>query len=166
MLCGKIAAGKSTLAAQLAEETGAVLMSEDHFLAKLYPGEIGTLDDYVRCARRLREAIGPHIAELLRGGVSVVLDFQANTPSARSWMRQLFEAANAHHQLHYLEAPDALCKTRLAARNASGAHEYQVSEAEYDLFTSYFVAPSPAEGFEILLHDQLQAARLPSQVVP
>ncbi len=81
-------------------------------------------------------------------------------------MRQLFEAGNAHHQLHYLEAPDALCKTRLAARNASGAHEYQVSEAEYDLFTSYFVAPGPAEGFEILLHDQLRAARLPSQVSP
>lgn len=154
MLCGKIAAGKSTLAAQLAEEASTVLMSEDHFLAKLYPAEIATLDDYVRSAARLRAAIAPHITDLLRRGMSVALDFQANTPAARLWMREIFEAADADHQLHYLEASDALCKRRLAARNASGAHEYQVSEAEYDLFTSYFVPPTAAEGFNIITHRQ------------
>lgn len=154
MLCGKIAAGKSTLAAQLAGEASAVLMSEDHFLAKLYPAEIATLEDYVRSAARLRLAIAPHITDLLRRGMSVVLDFQANTPAARGWMRQILEAAAADHQLHYLEASDILCKDRLAARNASGAHEYQVSESDYDLFTSYFVPPTTEEGFNIITHHQ------------
>ncbi len=154
MLCGKIAAGKSTLAVQLAQEAKAVLMSEDHFLAKLYPAEIVTLDDYRRSAARLRAAIAPHITDLLRRGMSVVLDFQANTPATRGWMRQMFEAADADHQLHYLEASDILCKDRLAARNASGAHEYQVSEADYDLFTSYFLPPTTPEGFNIKTHRQ------------
>jgi predicted kinase len=39
-LCGKMAAGKSTLSRQLAERADAVLLEQDHFLATLFPGEI------------------------------------------------------------------------------------------------------------------------------
>ena len=99
LLCGRIGSGKSTLAAQVAQAPGTALLSEDHLLAHLYPGEIVTFDDYARCASRLRKAIGPHVQNLLRAGVSVVLDFQANTPGTRARMRELFEETDAHHQL-------------------------------------------------------------------
>lgn len=154
LLCGKIASGKSTLAATLAEQPNTLLLKEDQLLATLYPGEIVTLDDYVRCTLRLRAAIAPHIIALLKRGLSVVLDFQMNTPSARAWSSRLFKEAGVDHRLYYLEASDALCKERLANRNASGDHEYQVSDADYDLFTGYFVPPSEAEGFQIIVHDQ------------
>lgn len=101
LLCGKIAAGKSTLTTQLAEEPGTILLSEDHLLARLYPAEIITVADYARCAARLRDAIAPHVEALLRSGVSVVLDVPANTLTTRAWMRSLFEAAQADHRLHY-----------------------------------------------------------------
>lgn len=39
-LCGKIASGKSTLAQQLVRGQQAVLLSEDTWLAVLYPGQI------------------------------------------------------------------------------------------------------------------------------
>jgi predicted kinase len=52
MFCGKIASGKSTLAIGLSQAHGTVLLSEDHFLSKLYPGEISTVEDYARCAGR------------------------------------------------------------------------------------------------------------------
>lgn len=102
MFCGKIASGKSTLAIGLSQAHGTVLLSEDHFLSKLYPGEISTVEDYARCAGRLREAIGPHIVRLLSKDISVVLDFQANTKNARAWMRSLFEKAGAKHRMHHL----------------------------------------------------------------
>ena len=154
MFCGKIASGKSSLARELAAAPGRILVSEDQLLSRLYPGEIATLDDYVRAATRLRAAIGPHLEALLRAGLDVVLDFQANTPAARAWMRSVFDGAEADHRLHVLRASDRLCKARLAARNASGAHQYQVDDAAFDLFTRHFVAPAPEEGFAIVLHDQ------------
>lgn len=150
MLCGKIASGKSTLAHRLAEAPSTVLLSEDQLLATLYPGEIATLDDYVRSAGRLRAAIGPVIVALLRQGVSVVLDFQANTPPARRWMRSLFEEARAGHYLHYLTVPDDVCRTRLRERNAGGEHEYQVSDEMFDIFTARFIPPIADEGFNIV----------------
>jgi predicted kinase len=135
-----------------------VLLSEDQLLSALYPGEIRTITDYARCAGRLREAIGAHVRELLRAGVSVVLDFQANTQQARTWMRRLFESAGARNELHVLEVPDETCRARLRQRNSAGPHQYQVSDADFDLFTSYFVPPLESEGFNVVRHASPTAA--------
>lgn len=150
--CGKIASGKSSLAATLANAPQTVLIGEDLLLSRLYPGEIATIDDYVRAATRLRNAIGPHLEKLLRTGLNIVLDFQANTPVARAWIRSVVERAGADHVLHYLDVSDEVCKSRLAKRNATGAHEYQVSEADFELFNSYVVPPASTEGFNVVTH--------------
>lgn len=152
MLCGKTAAGKSTLTAELGRAPSTVVLSEDFWLARLFGPEMKDVSDYVRCARRLRDAVGPHVQALLQLGVSVVLDFPANTLASRAWMRSLFEAAQADHRLHVLDAPDEVCKARLRARNAAGTHDFAPSDAEFDLITSYFVPPSDAEGFKVVRH--------------
>lgn len=154
MICGKIAAGKSTLATGLAAHPGTIRISEDAWLACLYKDEQKTIEDYVRNSRRLREVMGDHIVALLEAGLSVVLDFPANTPASRRWMRSLFERAGADHRLHFLDLPDEVCKARLRARNAAGSHAFNASEAEFDLFTSYFVPPSADEGFETTFHGE------------
>lgn len=153
-LCGKIGAGKSTLAARLASRPGTLLISEDAWLAALYPGEILGVADYGRCAGRLRDAMGGHIAALVAAGLSVVLDFPANTRASRAWLRQVAQAAGGRPQLHFLDLPDEVCKARLRARNASGTHPFTTSEAQYDAITAYFVAPQDDEGFHIVRHGQ------------
>lgn len=152
LVCGKIGAGKSTLCAQLAAEPATVLVSEDHWLAALYPGEITALADYVRCSSRLKAAMGGHVHSLLRAGVSVVLDFPSNTLAGRQWARGLFEAAGAEHRLHFLDVPDEVCKARLRARNASGEHPFETSDEEFEQISSHFVAPQAHEGFQVVVH--------------
>lgn len=92
MLCGKIAAGKSTLAAELARQPNTVLIGEDFWMTELYPGEVLTLEDYTKYSARLHK------------------------------------------------------------RNAAGTHEYAVTDAEFDQFMRYFVAPTPDEGFDVVVH--------------
>ena len=152
LLCGKIAAGKSTLAQHLAAESQGLLISEDFWLSRLYPGEIKTLDDYRRCSGRLKQAMGSHVETLLRAGHSVVLDFPANTRQQRDWLRSLFEAAGTSHRLHSLDVSDAVCKSRLKQRNREGKHAFAPSEADFALITSYFQPPAPEEAFEIIRH--------------
>jgi len=84
LLCGKIAAGKSTL-------------------AHLFAGEMHDVADYVRCAGKLRNAMTPHLILLLQCGVSVVLDRPAN-------------------------------------------------DAQFEVISSYFVAPHADEGFNMVFH--------------
>lgn len=152
LLCGKIAAGKSTLARRLATRPGTLLIGQDHWMATLFPTEVGTIDDFARYTARLRGAMGPHVVDILRQGISVVLDFPANTVTHRRWMRSLIAQADVAHELHVLDVPDAICKQRLLQRNADGEHQYHVGEATYDLFTSHFVPPGPDEGFNVVVH--------------
>lgn len=154
LVCGKIAAGKSTLVKELGRMPGTVVVREDQWLAHLYPGEQNSLADYVRNSTRLRSAIAGHLVDLLRSGLSIVLDFPANTPGSRAWMRTLFEGAGCAHRLHYLDVPDEVCKARLRRRNESGEHEFTVSDEEFDLFTAHFVPPAAEEAFEVVLHRQ------------
>ena len=152
LVCGKIAAGKSTLVTQLGQQPDTLVVREDYWLARLYPGEQNTLADYIRNATRLRSAITSHLIDLLKSGLSLVLDFPANTPGSRAWMRTIFEGAGCAHCLHYLEVSDEICKARLHDRNASSAHEFTVSDSDFDLFTAHFVPPEKAEGFNVVLH--------------
>ncbi|WP_267425067.1 ATP-binding protein [Methylobacterium sp. GC_Met_2] len=152
LVCGMIAAGKSTLTARLGQEPDTVVIAEDHWLARLYPDAQTCLADYARNAARLRDAMGPHIVSLLSLGVSVVLDFPANTLTNRAWMRTLFEAAGVAHQLHVFDVPDAVCKARLLRRNAEGTHDFTVTEADFDLVSRYVVPPAPEEGFDLVIH--------------
>ncbi|MCU6501376.1 ATP-binding protein [Rugamonas sp. A1-17] len=149
LVCGKIAAGKSTLTRELAGQSNTVLISEDRMLATLYPGEIKSLADYVRCTAKLRGALHGLIQDILAAGSSVVLDFPANTIATRNWMKSLLDNTSAAHCLHYLDVSDEECKRRLKLRNEEGAHQFSTSEAEFDLITQYFVPPTDAEGFNL-----------------
>ena len=122
LLCGKIAAGKSTLSAKLVTEEAALAIAEDRWLAALYGPEMKTGQDFLRFSDRLKEVMGPHIVELLGQGLTVVLDFAANTVAQRAWMKSLIDQARVAHQLHYLDVPDEVCLARLKARNAAGEH--------------------------------------------
>src|SRR5438552_13265039 len=113
LLCGKIAAGKSTLARQLAARPATLVITEDHWTSSLFADDLKTIDDYTRYSARLRAAMGPHIVDILRQGLSVVLDFQANTVKVRSWMRSLITQSGANHELHLLDIPDTICLQRL-----------------------------------------------------
>jgi len=95
LLCGKIAAGKSTLARCLAERSVTLLISEDHWTSNLFADDLRTIDDYGCYSARLRAAVGPHIVDMLRQGLSIGLDFPAKTVRNRNWMRSLIDQTGA-----------------------------------------------------------------------
>lgn len=152
MVCGKIGAGKSTHAARTSAATGAVLISEDMWLSALFADELTTGQDYLRCSAKLQKAMSPHVAGLLARGVSVVLDFPANTVAQRAWMRALVHQTGVRHEMHVLDVPDAVCLARLQARNASGDHPFAVTEAQFHAFSKHYDPPGPGEGFHVTVH--------------
>ena len=153
LLCGKMAAGKSTLAQQLARDERAILLVQDDLLASLYPNEIVDIPTFVKFSGRLQRALEPCICALLGHGVSLVLDFPANTRSQRAWFRNLLDLTGIAHELHFLDVSDELCKKQLAqrSRNLPPGSAF-TSEAEFEVITSYFQPPSDEEGFNVIVH--------------
>ena len=154
-MCGKMAAGKSTLARDLAERQHAVLLVQDEWLGTLFPGEIGDIPTFFDRSSRLRNVLAPHVCTLLSKGVSVVLDFPANTEEQRAWFREILACADVGHELHFVDAPDALCKRQLKDRSKDlPAGTRWTTEAEFDAITAYFQPPSKKEDFNIVRHER------------
>jgi predicted kinase len=151
--CGKMAAGKSTLARELAERTAGILLVQDEWLGHLFPGDIVDIPAFAKLSARLRAALTDHICALLSRGIPVVLDFAGNTRTQRHWFRELFERANAHHELHFIDVPDALCRTQLRDRSRHLPESAAwTSDAEFDAITKFFQPPAADEGFNVIRH--------------
>lgn len=155
-LCGKMAAGKSTLARDLADRENAVLFVQDEFLETLYPSEITDIRAFVQCYSRLKTALAPHICTLLSKGISVVLDFAAATKAQRAWFRELIERTDVAHELHFLDVSDALCKSQLRDRSKElPAGTPWTSDADFEAINMYFQAPSEDEKFNVVRHERV-----------
>jgi predicted kinase len=159
--CGKMAAGKSTLARKIVERTGAILLVQDEWLAHLFPDDIVDVAAFRKFSARLGAALTEHVVRLLSLGLPVVLDFPGNTRTQRDWFRELIDRAHAGHELHLIDAPDALCKAQLRARSrdlAAGAA--WTTEAEFDAITKFFDPPAPDEGFNIVRHERKESGHV------
>ncbi|MEM0947726.1 MAG: ATP-binding protein [Pseudomonadota bacterium] len=152
LVSGKMASGKSTLAAKLAQNDGTVLIAEDAWLGELFSDQMSTLADYVRFSAKLRGIIKPHVVALLRAGVSVSLDFPANTADTRVWMRDIIEATGVSHQMHVMDVSDETCLARLRQRNATGDHPFAPTEEQFHRVSAHYTLPSPEEGFKLVSH--------------
>lgn len=86
---------------------------------------------------------------LLRQGVTLVLDFPANTLVQRRWLKGLAEQAGCSYCCHVLDVSDEECKRRLAARNLNGENPFATSAEQFDLITAHFSYPSEEEGLVI-----------------
>ena len=157
LLCGKIASGKSTLANRLSAEPQTILLVEDTWLDALFADDLQSLQDYLRCSAKLKEVMAPHVAALLAAGMSVVLDFPANTRSQRRWFTDIIETTGASHSLHVLDVSDEVCLARLRVRNASKDHPFAVTDAQFHEVTRHFTPPGKDEGFNVVRHTNRDA---------
>lgn len=152
LLFGLPGAGKSTLAQRLAAAPGCICLSEDSWLSALFGDRMSALSDYRDCAAKLHSVMAPHVETLLTAGLSVVLDFPANTPETRAAWRSVATRAGAQVTLHHLATPQETCRARLSARNASGAHPFTLTDAQFDRLCQHITPPSADEGFRVIRH--------------
>ena len=80
--CGKMGSGKTTLSFKVANSSEAIRLSEDEWLAALYPSEIEVFGDYIKYSSRLKPLLKLHVRDILISGVSVG-KMLAKRPSCR-----------------------------------------------------------------------------------
>jgi len=148
--CGKMGAGKSTKAAQIAESNNAVLLSEDEWLEALYPQQIRSLEDYIKYSALLRPQIKKLAQSILLTGTDVVLDFPANTIKQREWFRSIYSEVDGRHSLVFIDVPDDICIEHIEKRRVEQPDRSATDTVEmFEQVNKFFVPPSDAEGFDI-----------------
>jgi predicted kinase len=150
---GKMAAGKSTLARELAAREHAMLFEQDHWAEALFPNMIVNVATYLEYAGRINSVVAPIVVDVLRRGISVVMDFPGNTRNQRAWFRSIIEQAGVDHELHFLDIPDDICRRQLRARSAHLPPGTKwTTDEDFDLIASHFRAPAEDEAFNVIVH--------------
>lgn len=153
LVCGPIGSGKTTYAKQLANTQGAILFSEDEWLAKLFVPDapegllqepmsvVGTwaTEKYVRC----RDQIWLVCQQLFKNNISVVLDGASANKVQRDSIREKAKEYNTAFQLHYVTASAELRHARVLERNIDQGETYslEVTPEMFEHTETFFEAP-------------------------
>ncbi len=150
--CGKMGSGKSTEAKAVAQQSNAVLLEEDDWLASLYPGKISSLQDYLIYSDLMKPLVKKLVQSILRAGTDVVMDFPANTVTQRAWFRHVFTEVGASYKLIYLDLPDEVCLRRVAKRRQERPERAATDTPEmFKQVNQHFMPPAAEEGFVVTL---------------
>lgn len=145
LICGLPGSGKTTLAKQIELERGALRLTPDEWIARLFGTDLTppTLD----WCRDPVEALQWTVAErALLLGLNVILDFGFWSRVEREGFRARAAALGARTELHFLDVPRPVLSARLAARNADlPAYTFRVAETQLDAWWRLFEPPTPDE---------------------
>jgi predicted kinase len=152
LVCGLVAAGKSTLARRLADELPAVRLSRDEWMIRLHglgyeePG-------YVERLGPCTELLWDTALAIVTADASVVLDWNFWSRERRADARRRAAAAGVAVRLHWLDLPVDVAveraRTRLAAQPADA---HRIGEDGVRHMATIFEPPEDAEGILITRH--------------
>ena len=109
-LCGKICAGKSTLAQKLRDELNAVILNSDELTLALP-------FDHDETYPIIRPYLWRKAVEVARAGANVVLDFGFWTRADRDEAKAFFAEAGVGLEWKYVSVTDEEWRRNIAARN-------------------------------------------------
>jgi hypothetical protein len=147
VLCGFIGAGKTTFARKLEADTGAVRITKDEWLIRLF-GNDPTFDGFATYDARICELSRDFAFHLAGKGVDVILDEGFWAREERMDIRRRIDAIGAEAVLYYLHTPIETIRERVAARNLDPTPDsFMITSDMLERYLPHWEPPREDEGY-------------------
>ncbi len=144
LLCGKLCCGKSLYTEALRKERGAMVLSCDELMLRLFPAQLGDWHEMI--AGKAQMYLLHRAAELLELSVPVILDWGFWSAEKRRNVDAFFRERGFETEWHYIHVDDETWARLVQKRNNAGPdNAYFVDENLLQKCTALFEEPAREE---------------------
>jgi predicted kinase len=150
VIFGPAGAGKTTYAHAFARREKAVAFILDDWMARLFGPDMPTPLEYdwmIARVQRCEAQIWSTAAAALAAGTPVILDIGLMRRADRDRVREIAEGAGLALQFHFVTAPTAARRARVADRNTVRGENFaiEVTPELFDFIEGVYEPPEPSE---------------------
>ena len=156
VICGFIGAGKTTFARKLEKETGAIRVTKDEWIIKIFGNKI-TLDNNFEVYDKNITELATNIAfKILKAGKDVILDEGFWVKSQRDDIKKKILQVGAKPIFYYVESSVEKMKERVINRSKNPTKDsFEISEEMFNSYLKYWQAPDESENIKVVKSSEL-----------
>lgn len=147
MICGFIGAGKTTFAKKLEMKTGAIRITKDEWLIKLF-GHNPRIEGFEEYDEKVCELSNNIAFNFVEHGIDVIIDDGFWIKKQREEMKKRIENAGAKAVLYYVKCPMEVMKERVVNRSNNLTEDsFEIDEELFDKYVKYWELPGEDEDY-------------------
>lgn len=148
IICGFIGAGKTTFAKKMEKETGAVRITKDEWMVKIFGNKITSDSKFAEYDKNVT-ALAKDIAfKILESGKDVIIDEGFWPKSQRDDIKKQLSELGVRPILYYVECPFEKMRERTVARSENPTKDsFEISREMFDSYVKYWEPPTEDEEF-------------------
>ena len=147
VICGFIGAGKTTFARKLEKQTGAIRVTKDEWIIKIFGNKITSDKNFERYDKNITELARDIAFKILRAGKDVIIDEGFWVKSQRYDIKKKIINAGVNPIFYYVECPVEKMKERVVNRSKKPpVDSFEITEEMFDEYLKYWEPPKKEEG--------------------
>lgn len=148
VICGFIGAGKTTFARKLEKETGAVRITKDEWMVKIFGNKITSDKNFEKYDSNVIGLARNIAFEILKSGADVIMDEGFWAKSERDNLKKKIINVGARPILYYVEYPVEKMRERVVNRSETPPEDsFEISGEMFDSYVKYWEPPKEDEEF-------------------
>ena len=147
VICGFIGAGKTTFARRLEKQTGAIRVTKDEWIIKIFGNKITSDKNFAVFDKNITELARDIAFKILRAGKDVIIDEGFWVKSQRDDIKKKIINVGAKPIFYYVECSINKMKERVIDRSKNPPTDsFEINEEMFDKYLKYWEPPKKEEG--------------------
>ena len=147
VICGFIGAGKTTFARKLEKETGAIRVTKDEWIIKIFGNKITSDKNFAVFDKNITGLARDFAFKILKAGKDVIIDEGFWVKSQRDDIKKKIINVGAKPIFYYVECSINKMKERVIDRSKNPPTDsFEINEEMFDKYLKYWEPPKKEEG--------------------